>query len=219
MLFLWNPVVLYETIGQGHNDVAMLFWMLLAVWLLLQKRYTLTIVALLIGALFKYIPVLFIPAALAIALRDLGSTRSRLRYLGVTAIVSIVLVLLAYAPFWNGLETLSITRRMNLYTTSLPAVAYNLLQFSLSHGRCRAHGEPDGADDHGDRRAGHGVARVARSIRSQLRPIDVHPHRVLSAVDRAVVPCLVCRVDHRVGGAAADRPCGALRVASLVLRC
>jgi FtsH-binding integral membrane protein len=65
-------------------------------------------------------------------LRDLGSTRSRLRYLGVTAIVSLVLVLLAYAPFWNGLETLSITRRMNLYTTSLPAVAYNLLQFSLS---------------------------------------------------------------------------------------
>ncbi len=27
VLFLWNPVVLYETIGQGHNDVAMLFWM------------------------------------------------------------------------------------------------------------------------------------------------------------------------------------------------
>lgn len=132
VLFLWNPVVLYETIGQGHNDVALLFWMLLAVWLLSKKRYTLTIVALLIGALFKYIPVLFIPAALALALRDLGSTRSRLRYLGVTAIVSLVLVLLAYAPFWNGLETLSITRRMNLYTTSLPAVAYNLLQFSLS---------------------------------------------------------------------------------------
>ena len=131
-LFLWNPVVLYETIGQGHNDVAMLFWMLLAVWLLLQKRYTLTIVALLIGALFKYIPVLFIPAALAIALRDLGPTRLRLRYLGVTAIVSIALVVLAYAPFWNGLETLSITRRANLYTTSLPAVAFNLLQFNLT---------------------------------------------------------------------------------------
>ncbi len=132
VLFLWNPVVLYETIGQGHNDVAMLFWMLLAVWLLLKKRYTLTIVALLIGALFKYIPVLFVPAALAIALRDLGATRSRLRYLGVTAVVSSVLVVLAFAPFWNGIETLSITRRTQLYTTSLPAVAYNLLQFSLS---------------------------------------------------------------------------------------
>jgi putative effector of murein hydrolase LrgA (UPF0299 family) len=131
-LFLWNPVVIYETIGQGHNDVAMLFWMLLAVWLLLQRRYTLTIVALLIGALFKYIPLLFIPIAVAIALRDLGQTRSRLRYLSVTALVSIALVVLAYAPFWNGLETLSISRRMNLYTTSLPAVAYNLLQFNLS---------------------------------------------------------------------------------------
>jgi hypothetical protein len=132
ILFLWNPVVVYETIGHGHNDVAMLFWMLLAVWLLLKKRYTLTFLALLMGALFKYIPVLFIPAALAITLRDLGTTRSRLRYLGVTLGASIALVVLAYAPFWNGLETLSITRRMSLYTTSLPAVAYNLLQFSLN---------------------------------------------------------------------------------------
>jgi hypothetical protein len=131
VFFLWNPVVLYETIGQGHNDVAMLFWMLLAVWLLLKKHYTLTIIALLFGALFKYIPLLFIPAALAIALRDLGAARSRLRYLGVTAAVSIALVVLAYLPFWNGFETLSIARRMNLYTTSLPAVAYSLLQFSL----------------------------------------------------------------------------------------
>jgi hypothetical protein len=132
VLFLWNPVVLYETIGQGHNDVAMLFWMLLAVWLLLRKRYTLTIVALLIGALFKYIPVLFIPAALAIALRDLGTARSRWRYLGVTAIIAIALVVFAYAPFWNGFETLSITRRTTLYTTSLPAVAFNLLQSGLN---------------------------------------------------------------------------------------
>ncbi|CAG0932351.1 hypothetical protein TFLX_02557 [Thermoflexales bacterium] len=131
LLFLWNPVVLYETIGQGHNDVAMLFWMLLAVWLLLKKRYTLTMVALLIGALFKYIPVLFVPAALAIALRDLGNTRARLRYLGVTASVSIVLVGLAYAPFWNGIETLSITRRTQLYTTSLPSVVFNLLKLSV----------------------------------------------------------------------------------------
>jgi hypothetical protein len=132
VLFLWNPVVLYETIGQGHNDVAMLFWMLLAVWLLLKKRYTLTIVALLIGALFKYIPMLFVPAALAIALRDLGTARLRVRYLGVTAIISIALVVMAYAPFWHGLETLSITRRTSLYTTSLPAAAYNLLQFSMT---------------------------------------------------------------------------------------
>ncbi len=132
VLFLWNPVVLYEAIGHGHNDVAMLFWMLLAVWLLLKKRYTLTIAAWVIGALFKYIPALFVPAALAIALRDLGTTRSRLRYLGVTAIVSIGIVLLVYAPFWNGFETLSVTRRMDLYTTSLPAAAYSLLRFSWS---------------------------------------------------------------------------------------
>jgi putative effector of murein hydrolase LrgA (UPF0299 family) len=132
VLFIWNPVVVYETIGQGHNDVAMLFWMLLAIWLLLKQRYTLAILALLIGALFKFIPLLFIPAAVAIALRDLGTTRARLHWLIATTIVSVALVGLAYAPFWNGVETLSITRRMQLYTSSLPTAIYTLLQFSLS---------------------------------------------------------------------------------------
>jgi hypothetical protein len=132
VLFIWNPVVVYETIGQGHNDVAMLFWMLLAIWLLLKKRYTLTILALVIGALFKFIPLLFIPAAVAIALRDPGTTRARLRWLIITLIVSAALVGLAYAPFWNGLATLSITRRTQLYTSSLPTAIYTLLQFSMS---------------------------------------------------------------------------------------
>jgi hypothetical protein len=131
VLFAWNPVVVYETIGQGHNDVAMLFWMLLAIWLLLKKRYTLTILALLIGALFKFIPLLFIPAAAAIALRNLGTSRARLRWLFVTTIVSVALVGLAYAPFWNGLATLSITRRTQQFTSSLPTVIYTLLQFNF----------------------------------------------------------------------------------------
>jgi len=132
VLFVWNPVVVYETFGQGHNDVAMLFWMLLAIWLVLKKRYTLTILALLIGALFKFIPLLFIPAAVAIALRDLGTPRARLRWLIITTVASVVLVGLAYAPFWNGVETLSITRRTQLYTSSLPTAIYTLLQFSIS---------------------------------------------------------------------------------------
>ncbi|MBI5563634.1 MAG: hypothetical protein HY870_01980, partial [Chloroflexi bacterium] len=54
VLFAWNPIGLYETIGQGHNDITLVFWMLVAAWLLIERRYTFAIVALIVGALFKY---------------------------------------------------------------------------------------------------------------------------------------------------------------------
>src|SRR5258706_3974481 len=41
LLLGWNPVLLYETWGNGHNDVAMIFWVLLTALLIHQKRYTL----------------------------------------------------------------------------------------------------------------------------------------------------------------------------------
>ncbi len=124
----WNPVVLYETLGNGHNDIVMAFWMLAATWALLHGRYTLSILSLMVGALVKFIPLLMLPAAGLIALRELGSARARLRFLAVTAVSVLLLMVLAYGPFWYGIETLSIGRRSRLFTASLPAVFYSLLQ-------------------------------------------------------------------------------------------
>ncbi len=122
VLFAWNPIVLYETIGQGHNDITLVFWMLLAAWLLTERRYALALVALLSGALFKYIPVLLVPVALLIAWRDLVRWRARLRLLVLTAAIGGVLGVAAFAPFWRGSDTLSVERRTHMFTTSLPAV-------------------------------------------------------------------------------------------------
>ena len=52
----------------------------------------------------------------------------RLRFLLLTGLASIALVAIAYAPFWRGLETLSIERRQGLMTSSLPAAAWAILQ-------------------------------------------------------------------------------------------
>jgi hypothetical protein len=122
VLFAWNPIVLYETIGQGHNDIVLVFWMLLAAWLLIERRYMLALVALIGGALFKYIPLLLIPAAFFIAWRDLGNGRARLRLLAFTFLIGGALFVAAFAPFWRGTDTLSVTRRAHMFTTSLPAV-------------------------------------------------------------------------------------------------
>ena len=128
LLLAWNPIVLYETLGQGHNDVAMLFWILACVAFLAWRRYTLALVALVVGALFKFVPLLLLPAAGLISLRSHPSAGGRLRFAAVTACAVVVLVVLAYAPFWDGSQTLAVERRRELFTTSLPAVTHVLLE-------------------------------------------------------------------------------------------
>jgi hypothetical protein len=131
VLLAWNPLILYETLGNGHNDMAMVFWILIAVWLLLKQRYTLTILALVVGTLIKFIPLLMLPAAGLIAWRDLETGSARRRFLIRTGVATAIIVWLAYWPFGYGLEILSIEHRSHLYTTSIPAVAYFWLKPAL----------------------------------------------------------------------------------------
>ncbi|NJN95901.1 MAG: hypothetical protein HC875_18235 [Anaerolineales bacterium] len=122
VLLAWNPVVLYESIGNGHNDIVMAVWLLAAAWAMLNRRYTLAVLALLVGALIKFIPLLLLPLALVIALRHLPNLSARLRFLGITSLTAIALIVAAYSPFWYGLAGLGLDRRAELFTASLPAV-------------------------------------------------------------------------------------------------
>jgi hypothetical protein len=122
LLFAWNPIILYETFGNGHNDMAMIFWVLVAVWCMSDHRYVLAILALVVGTLFKFIPLLLLPAAGLIALRDLPDTRARLRFVLLAGLATLAVGALAYLPFWRDLTVLTVVRRRDLYTTSLPAL-------------------------------------------------------------------------------------------------
>ncbi|MGA2503432.1 MAG: hypothetical protein ABSG01_05010 [Anaerolineales bacterium] len=127
LLLGWNPVILYEAWGNGHNDFVMAFWVLLAAILFSRKHYSWAVLSLVVGALIKFIPLLLIPAALLIGLRNLQKVRSRLWFLFKTTTGALLMVIAAYLPFWNGLATLNITRRMQMFTTSIPSVIYRLL--------------------------------------------------------------------------------------------
>jgi hypothetical protein len=133
VLLAWNPAVLYEIIGNGHNDMAMAVWLLAAVWAILKRRYTLAVLALLVGALIKFIPLLLLPVAVLLALRHLPDLRSRLRFLVVTSLAAIALMVAVYGPFWYGLAGLGLDRRTELFTASLPAAirAWLLLNWGL----------------------------------------------------------------------------------------
>lgn len=123
-----NPLVLYETFGHGHNDMAMVVWIIAAVLAIDRRKFSLAILALVIGGLIKYIPLLLIPVAGVIALVELPNPRERLRFLILTGLGAAILVTLAYAPFWGGLETLTVERRTRLLTTSISSIVYNFLR-------------------------------------------------------------------------------------------
>jgi hypothetical protein len=131
LLLGWNPLMLYETWGNGHNDVAMAFWFLAAAWWILRRHYTLAVISLMMGALIKFIPILLIPAVLLIGWRSLETIRARLLFLANSALLSLLITAASYYPLWNGFATLSFDRRMQMFSVSIPAVIFQLLKPTL----------------------------------------------------------------------------------------
>jgi alpha-1,6-mannosyltransferase len=128
LLLGWNPVALMEVAGQGHNDSVMAFWLVAAIGAVATRHYTLAVGALIVGTLVKFIPILLLPAVVVVALRSLSGWRRRFGFLLAGGVLTVVVVVAAYAPFWEGTETLGVGRRTRMFTTSLPAMVYVSIQ-------------------------------------------------------------------------------------------
>lgn len=124
VLLAWNPLVLYETLGNGHNDIVMAFWFLAAALALQNKRFTIAIALLTLGGLVKYIPFLLIPIAGMIALASLPDRKAQIKFLLITSATILGLLAAGFLPFWIGPETLTLARRAHLFTSSIPTIIY-----------------------------------------------------------------------------------------------
>jgi hypothetical protein len=127
---LWNPLLLFETAGNGHNDVAMVFFVLLALVLEQRERHLPPVLALTVSALFKFVSLLLLPPlVLYIAMNFGAQTRRELiQALGL----SVALVGAAYCPFWDGLATLRALRELaGMMANSPAAVLAQLLEGRL----------------------------------------------------------------------------------------
>jgi hypothetical protein len=71
MFFAWNPLVLFEAIGNGHNDIAMMTFVLAALLLTSYRHPRSALVLLVLGALIKYTAALLIPLWLVYELNQL----------------------------------------------------------------------------------------------------------------------------------------------------
>lgn len=71
LFFAWNPLVLWEEAGNGHNDVVMMAFVLAALLLMVRRKALPALAFLVLGALVKYTAAFLIPLWLVYELGQL----------------------------------------------------------------------------------------------------------------------------------------------------
>ncbi len=90
LIYALNPLLIIEITGNLHFEGAMIFFLLLAIWLLQKGRWQLSAVAFALSVASKLLPLIFLP----FLIRRLGWRRS-LAYFSIVGI----LVVLLFLPF------------------------------------------------------------------------------------------------------------------------
>lgn len=130
LLFSWNPLLLLEGAGNGHNDSVLLCFVLLACYFLLAGPRWLALPALAFAMLVNMLALILLPCFLVALWRSVPQPHLRelLRSLGLGSTLALALLLIALLPF-GGLSVVPILfQPFTQYATSLPALLYGLLQ-------------------------------------------------------------------------------------------
>ena len=128
LLFAWNPLLQFEIAGNGHNDAAMLLFVLLAIRALVAGPRLLVFPLFGAAVLTKLLAIALGPAFLLGLLR-VGAPWRRVAVwvLGGGAIAAALAVVL-YLPFWEGTRTLHFLTRGNWFTASFPTMLREYLR-------------------------------------------------------------------------------------------
>ena len=106
LLYTLNPLVIIEIMGNLHFEGAMIFFLLLSIWLMFKKRMVLSAVAIAFAIASKLLPLLFLP----FLVRRLGWKNS-IQYFGIIGIVLIGL----FSPLLNEVFVQNFGESLDLY--------------------------------------------------------------------------------------------------------
>lgn len=114
LLYAWNPLFLLLGVGEMHADLLVICCLLLSVLFLQRRALLMSWICLLLGALINPLCLLLGPLflrALAKEMRGLTRGRRVLLWMGLL-VLSLLVVVLAYAPYWSGLGAGEIVLRI-----------------------------------------------------------------------------------------------------------
>jgi len=137
ILYAWNPLLVVETSGNGHNDVVMAFFLLLGVWLYVRRRPTLGLAALMASALTKYVAVVLVPLHVLVLLRQAASFRERAAIVVRSGLVVAALVV-GILPIYRGpttFQVVSFGSNSLAYTNSPVELVFRELRVALGEPR------------------------------------------------------------------------------------
>jgi alpha-1,6-mannosyltransferase len=125
LAYAWCPLVLFEAVQNGHNDVVAALPLLGALWAARTGGWRLAIVLVAIGFLIKPLAAVAGPVVLIGAWR--AGPRAFLEAM-VGAMLAGVVVILAYLPFFEGVQTLQGMERGSIFSASPAELAMLGLQ-------------------------------------------------------------------------------------------
>jgi len=111
-LYAFNPLILYEFSINGHNDILIIFFVLLSLYILLKKEnniktYSLSLFFLILSVLIKFISIIFIPIFLLILLFRIKSVKKKICFILLSFLMGAITISALYLPFWESPQTLS----------------------------------------------------------------------------------------------------------------
>ena len=120
LAFAWSPFLLLEACVNAHNDVTILFLLLLALWCLLPRSgngrwyYMLMALCLAFAACIKITFIILLPGFLFFLLTRQEDMRMtfvrRVKDVLLVAVISVGLIVVLYAPFWGDGALLNMFR-------------------------------------------------------------------------------------------------------------
>ncbi len=129
----WNPFVLFEYSINGHNDIVMMFFVVLAIFTLLKEHPVWALTLLTASALIKFASLVLIPLFLIYSLVHQPTLQKRILYTIDAGIISLSLIINCFAPFWAGPQTLNrFFKQIQGHRYSFSAFVYSISSGSTS---------------------------------------------------------------------------------------
>ena len=127
MLYAFNPLILFEVANNGHNDIAMIFFVILSAYFWLKDKYYLSLILLIFSILIKFVTILLLPIFILITLNNINKLSAKIKFFINSAIIFLATMALGYfligatPEMFSGInrqfETISLA-----YTSFLPLI-------------------------------------------------------------------------------------------------
>lgn len=118
----WNPFALLEYSANGHNDIVMTLFIILAVFTLVKEHHVWALTLIIASALIKFASLPLLPLFFIYSFIHLSTIKNRMLYIFKSVIAFFTFIFVIFKPFWVGPQTLEYLRNITqskLYSFSM----------------------------------------------------------------------------------------------------